>query len=57
MAKNPAKSQQNLQLNRAPVPWIRKRGLLGSDEKNSVIMDLFLLLAPLTTVHLYETVP
>ncbi|KAL0682012.1 hypothetical protein Bca4012_048859 [Brassica carinata] len=49
MAKNPAKSQQNLQLNRAPVPWIRKRGLLGSiyipDEKNSVIMDLFLLLA------------
>uniref|UniRef100_A0A0D3APB1 Replication factor A C-terminal domain-containing protein n=1 Tax=Brassica oleracea var. oleracea TaxID=109376 RepID=A0A0D3APB1_BRAOL len=30
MAKNPAKSPQNLQLNRALVPWIRKKGLIGS---------------------------
>ncbi|WZZ07871.1 hypothetical protein YC2023_093792 [Brassica napus] len=30
MSKNPAKSQPKLQLNRPPVPWIRKKGLLGS---------------------------
>ncbi|KAH0898929.1 hypothetical protein HID58_048497 [Brassica napus] len=30
MSKNPAKSPLKLQLNRPPVPWIRKKGLLGS---------------------------
>ncbi|KAF3500213.1 hypothetical protein F2Q69_00045112 [Brassica cretica] len=30
MSKNPGKSPLKLQLNRPPVPWIRKKGLLGS---------------------------